>query len=290
MNASDQLAGLGGIARRDILLRHGVTRRALAEAHQSGSIRRIRRGWYTTLPAADPRVVACRIGGVLSGASALKIHGSWLWNPPDRIDVVIPRGKTLMATPPSGVRVTFLTDAPAGGCSSVTDALLHAIPRLPFEEAVAVLDWACHTGRLDEVDLHRLFARLPTRLRRIAAWVDPDCESVLESIVRTRLRLLGYEVVSQVPVDTVRSIDLVVDGVLGLELDGRAYHESSFDSDREKDLAIVLEGRAAMRVSYGMVRRDWPRVERGIAAAVAMHRGHRRASGMRRPRQRLQTP
>lgn len=164
------------------------------------------------------------------------------------------------------------------------DALLYAVKQLPFEEAVAVLDWACHTGRLDEVDLHRLCARLPSRLRKIAAWVDRDCQSVLESIVRTRLRLLGYEVVSQVPVDTVRSIDLVVDGVLGLELDGRAYHESSFESDREKDLAIVLEGRSAMRVSYTMVQRKWPRVEQGIATAVAAHRHHHRARGSRRQR------
>ncbi|MBF4576389.1 hypothetical protein [Frondihabitans sp. VKM Ac-2883] len=188
------------------------------------------------------------------------------------------------------MRVTFLPELSDTGCASVMEALVIAVKHLPFEEAVAVLDWACHTRRLDEVDLHRLCARLPKPLRRIAEWVDRDCVSVLESIVRTRLRLLGYEVVSQVPVDTVRSIDLVVDGVLGLELDGRAYHESSFESDREKDLAIVLEGRSAMRVSYGMVRRDWPRVEQGIAAAVAMHRGHRRPSGMPERHRRLQTP
>lgn len=291
MQVEAQITSLGGIATRKNLVARGATSRALTAAVKSGHVRRIRNGWYTTLPASDPQVIAVRLGGVLTGAAALHLQNAWLWNPPRSLDVRLAAGASRPTLVPRNVTLSY-GRLPRNSRTVATDheALVIAVKNLPFEEAVAVLDWACHTGRLDEVDLHRLCARLPTSLRRIAEWVDRACESVLESIVRTRLRLLGYEVVSQVPVDTVRSIDLVVDGVLGLELDGRAYHESSFESDREKDLAIVLEGRSAMRVSYGMVRRDWPRVEQGIAAAVAMHRGHRRASGMPRLHERLQRP
>lgn len=291
MQVEAQITSLGGIASRKNLVARGATSRALTAAVKSGHVRRIRNGWYTTLPASDSQVIAVRLGGVLTGAAALHLQNAWLWNPPRSLDVRLAAGASRPKLVPRNVTLSY-GRLPRNRRTVATDheALVHAVKHLPFEEAVAVLDWACHTGRLDEVDLHRLCARLPKPLRRIAEWVDRDCESVLESIVRTRLRLLGYEVVSQVPVDTVRSIDLVVEGVLGLELDGRAYHESSFESDREKDLAIVLEGRSAMRVSYGMVRRDWPRVEQGIAAAVAMHRGHRRASGMPERHRRLQTP
>lgn len=153
------------------------------------------------------------------------------------------------------------------------DALRRAIPRTTFEEAVALLDWTIKTGRYSVFEVHGLVLSLPRKLHYLEEWFDPKCDSFLESVARTRLREVGHHITSQVPVAEFQAIDLVVDHVVAVELDGREFHADTFERDRVKDLAITLEGRAAMRVSYRMVRDDWPRVEAAISQLVARHRG-----------------
>lgn len=288
MDAQAHVVALGGIARRSALVARGVTPRALAAAIRAGSLRRIARGWYTTLPEGDPRVVAVSLGGVLTGAAALRLAGAWLWSAPRTIDVSMPPGASRPAILPRGVALTWSSE-PRGEAvvASLEESLLHAVPRLPFDEAVAVLDWAHHTNRLDLVELHGLCARLGQDRRRIVEWVDVDCGRVLESIARTRLRARGHRLASQVPVDplgewrALGAIDLVVDGVVALELDGRTFHESTFESDRRKDLVILRGGRTAIRASREMVATDWTAVEDAVEAALARHRGFRRARARR---------
>jgi very-short-patch-repair endonuclease len=64
------------------------------------------------------------------------------------------------------------------------------------------------------------------------------------------------------------AIDLVVEDHIALELDGRAFHESTFERDRRKDLQITREGRHALRVSTSMLYREWHSVEAAIEAAL----------------------
>jgi very-short-patch-repair endonuclease len=86
--------------------------------------------------------------------------------------------------------------------------------------------------------------------------------------------LAGHTVVSQVPVGELERIDLVVDDVVGLEVDGREYHVDRFEQDRRKDLAITLAGYHAIRPTARMVFTEWPDVQRGIAIAIAARVGH----------------
>ncbi len=148
--------------------------------------------------------------------------------------------------------------------------------------AVAALDWALHEKLIDESNLDQLGRSLPGHKRYLLQLVDPLCESRPESEARTRLTLAGHRVRSQVPLGRQR-IDLEVDGVLALEVDGERWHFTTFEEDRRKDLAMTCAGYHALRASARMVLREWPQVQAAVDAAL---RGRRRVgnSGRGRPR------
>jgi hypothetical protein len=166
------------------------------------------------------------------------------------------------------------------------DALLRVVLDEQFETAVAALDWALHTGRLDRIDFELLVLRLPKDMRHISEWVDERCESLPESLARTRLRLLGHSVESQVRVNDLERIDLVVDDCVGLETDGEEFHVDRFESDRTKDIAITIANLHALRPSARMVFRQWHRVALAVETAIAA----RSRAGAGHPASRVRQP
>jgi very-short-patch-repair endonuclease len=264
----------GFLHKRD-LAAAGASDRYLTHAVRDGRLRRPRRGWYTALPASDPRFLAVRVGGRLTGVSALAYLGAWLRErEPPIVVSVAPNASRLRRV--AGVRVVWDTRAitQRGTAWSVDpwDALREALLHVPFEEAIALVDWALHTKHLQTDDVGDLCRGLPRDIALIEAWVDPNCESYLESITRTRLRLAGHHVTSQHRLPNGQRIDLVVDDVVGLETDGRAFHGASFEADRLKDLSIAIDGRTPLRVSYRMVEQCWGRILEAVEAAVVQHR------------------
>ena len=143
-----------------------------------------------------------------------------------------------------------------------------------LEVAVPCFDWALATNRLDVIGFEAVLLRLPPAVRPIREWVDRRSQSVLESTARVRLCSRGWRVRSQVRVGDLGAIDLVIDDHVALELDGRSFHESTFETDRRKDLAIAQEGRHAIRVSTRMLRDSWSEVEGAIGAALAVRGRH----------------
>ncbi len=158
------------------------------------------------------------------------------------------------------------------GVATLADALTRVALDEACDVAIPCFDWALATGRLDRVDVERVLLRLPPKARLLSEWIDFRSQSVLESVARVRLLSSGWRVRSQVPVGDLGSIDLVVEEEIALELDGRAFHESTFERDRRKDLEIAIQGRHSIRVSHRMVRDAWADVERAIAAALAARR------------------
>lgn len=265
----------GGAAHKRELAARGATDRDLTWAVRNGLLRRARRGWYTTFERSDPRYKALRVGGRLTGASALAFLSAWQWSDRPPVTVSVPLNASRLRRV-RGTRVVWdsLDVGERGSAWSVgpRDALREALLEVSFEEAVALLDWAVPQRVIDLDEIGRLVAGLPGDLARIEGWVDPACESFLESIVRTRLRLAGYSVASQETLANGQRIDLVVEGVVGLETDGREFHAGSFEADRRKDLEIVVGGKAVLRLSYSMVRDEWERVLAAVEAAVRNHR------------------
>lgn len=272
------------MARRPRLLRAGLRDRELGAAVRSGEIIRARGGWYTTMAEGDPRVRAVRVGGRLTGISALDSEAWIIGDHPLHVAVKVNAARLRdqwdrkrHPTPRSSRGVIVHWDdgesRSRGTMAAVglSDALYRVVLDEPFEQAIALLDWALHTARLDRIDFERLVLRLPSRFRQLGQWVDPLCESLPESLARTRLRLEGHSVRSQVPTGLTERIDLLIDGCVALEVDGKEFHQDRFAADRQKDLTITIEGFHSLRPTANMVFHEWSRVLLGIRSALRSH-------------------
>jgi very-short-patch-repair endonuclease len=149
--------------------------------------------------------------------------------------------------------------------------LLRVVLDESTEDAVAALDWGLHSGLIDIIDLETLALALPSTKRGVVRLVDARCESLPESLARTRLAQAGHRVESQVPLG-LGAIDLVVDGVVALEVDGEEFHLTRFEADRRKDIAITRVGHHAIRASAMMVFGSWGDVHDAILLAIAARR------------------
>lgn len=276
----------GGFARTRELLAAGASPRLLTAAVRDGRLRRARNGWYSTLPEHDARFRAVRVGGKLTGLSALRELGAWTRGGSRILRVSVPAHGSRLRSPRGGrrgprrrgdpMRVSW--DPPdvvrSGDAASVHP--LHALVRVvldePFEEAVVALDWAWRAGLLDEVSFAWLIAQLPTPLRRIRDWVDRRSESRNETIARIRARGEGWRVATQVRLGDVQRIDLTVEDAIGWEVDGR-QHAATFHADCLKDLRIAAAGRQPLRTDADLVNADWPLVRSAIRRSLAARLG-----------------
>jgi very-short-patch-repair endonuclease len=273
---------LGGMAQKQQLVRRGARDLDLTRAVRSGEVIRARQGWYTVRPASEAGVRAVRVGGRLTGISAIEAMGGWVEGPhplhvsvnenASRLRTQQNRFRRLNVVVPAGV-VLHWDSRDVGERGTATsvglrDALHRVICDESLEVAIAALDWALHTGQVDEFDVHALMLGVPRSRRIPVDWLDVKCESLPESLARTRLRLEGFRVESQVLLQTGEPLDLVVEGVTGLEVDGREFHENRFLRDRRKDLHATIEGFHVLRPAAVSVFTEWPLVLAAVQSAV----------------------
>ena len=282
VDVREAVESLGGFAQKQQLVRLGARDRELTRAVKSGLVVRVRNGWYSTLPESDQRLRALRVGGRLTGLSAIVAMGGWVMSS-QVLHVAVNENAARLRTPhnrrrrldtrvPGSVRVHWepRDHADRGEASVVAliDALFRVVMDEKLEDAVAALDWALHFHLIDRGDVERLMLRLPHNLSWIAGWADAACESLPESFSRTRFRLAGHAVRSQVPLPSEERIDLLVDGVAAIEVDGRTHHADSFLPDRAKDLRITIAGFHALRPAASMIFRNWDEVYLAVSIAL----------------------
>jgi very-short-patch-repair endonuclease len=267
----------GGIASRASLLAAGCTDRQIRSAIAARRLQRVRPGWFTDGTAPPDVVRALRAGGWLSCVSALTVQG--VWTMPHGLHLAMRRG---LARPRGDFRIHWVDrptprpypmDAPA-------PALRLAVGCLDQRAAVVALDSVLNRRLMSADAVHRLLAESP-RGRRLSRLVDVS-ESGTETLARLALRRLRIAVRTQVTIAGVGRVDLLVGDRLVLEIDGRQWHdrESTFESDRARDRALVALGYLVMRASYAQVMHEWPVIERQLLTIV--RRGaHRWPSGRR---------
>lgn len=149
--------------------------------------------------------------------------------------------------------------------------LRDAVHCLPPDFAVAMIDSALHERVIRHEDLDALRADLPINLARVVLDADGRCESGVESVARYRLQRAGLRVEVQVPIPRVGRVDLLVEGRLIVELDGRAWHddEQAFARDRRRGAAATIGRYRTERFDYRQVFFEWLSVEAAILAALA---------------------
>ena len=270
---AEHISAAGGVLRKCDLVALGASDRDLTRAVRNGAVRRPRRGWYSTLSPTDRRYQAVRIGGRLAGAAALHEMGAWLRDKPP-LTVSVPSNASRLR-PRRRARVVW--DGPdvgdRGSLTSVSlrDALVRAVTELDFIGAVAVVDWALHEKLVEMDDLPAIFASAPRDVSRIIGWVDPKTQSILESRVRTVERQRGRQVETQCRLSNGQLLDLLINGLVGVETDGREHHACSFERDRRKDCVTILDGYLPLRATPSMVFRDAERVSETIDKLLSVH-------------------
>ncbi|GAA4746557.1 hypothetical protein GCM10025783_18200 [Amnibacterium soli] len=147
----------------------------------------------------------------------------------------------------------------------------HAFRSLPPERALAVLDSALHHRFLRAADLPALAARLPARLRGVVAAADGRADSGIETIARHLLGLIGLRVTVHPFIPGIGEVDLLVEGRLVVELDGKEWHdpEDAFERDRRRDLVAASTRYRTLRFTWRQVLFEWPAVEAAVLAALA---------------------
>ncbi len=223
-----------------------------------------------------------RVGGRLTGISAVAALGGWVL---DRhpLHVAVPTNAARLRhqwrrdlrradARDDGAVVHWVGPAHDRGSStgivSLTEALELVCRIESAEQAIAAFDWVRRTGRLDRIELAELRERLGPRRWLVDASID-DCESLPESLARTRLRAAGVHLRTQVEfTDGLEHIDLVLEGTVAVEVDGDEHHRDRFEADRLRDLAITRVGLHAVRPSARQVFTRWPEVEAALVRAL----------------------
>lgn len=169
-------------------------------------------------------------------------------------------------------------------------SLVAAWPLLEVEVATAAVLLACRTGLVLESDLVRAVARGSatrgiTGLRRLTGLIAAGCESELE--------IWGYLSVFDIPglrhADRQRWIEVgcqrfrtdmaYEEERLVVELDGRAYHASAqqWERDIARDLALARLGWQTVRLSHHRLTSDVDGCRRDLLEVLASRRSQARA-------------
>ncbi|WOC12879.1 endonuclease domain-containing protein [Gordonia sp. MP11Mi] len=238
------------------------------------SLVKLRHGWYATANANQAVVAAVQAGGLLSCASALRLHGVWV-PPTDHVHI---RGNSNTArNHPAWCRQFGRQPAEHDAVDDLPTALAHATRCLSAEDLVVVCDSLLNKRLLTETDINDVLRDAPRTVRATLGRVDGRAESGTESMVRLRLAAPHLQIRPQVTILGVGRVDLLVGRSLIIEVDNEEYHSSSsaFENDRMRDLRAQSLGYRMIRLSYTQVVYQWPEVHALIEQLV--HRAeHRR--------------
>ncbi len=232
----------------------------------AGDLVRVRIGWYV-LPTLEPEAMrAVRVGGRLGCISAARSFG-----------LAVPVDHRLHVTlDPHATRLRSSSDpfhrVHAGEERGVVWHRSDQAPRTAHERFRVALptcvrevlacfgtEWA--VGVLDSALSKRLIRsealEKDAALASTAAEADGRSESILESVLRVRLRAAGIHPDLQVEIGPYR-VDFLIDGWLVVECDG-AFHgtEEQFAWDRRRDAYLNATGYRVLRFTYRQVVDEW---------------------------------
>ncbi|WP_158437823.1 DUF559 domain-containing protein [Naasia lichenicola] len=281
------MASLGGVAHIRDLLERGYSRHQVAAHDRRGDLLRPRIGWYVS-PALSPDAIrAIGVGGRLGCISAARSYG--LATPQDRrLHVALDDHATRLRSSRDGFRNISAGQDPevvwhwVGDLGVTGDERFRVTPSACIVQAsncvspewtIGIIDSGLRNGVLDPRALEALHAHSTTR--RLLPMADGRAESILESILRVRLRAAGLSPQPQVELGRYR-VDLMLDGWLVIEADGATHgSERQFAWDRERDSFFARSGIRVLRFTYRQIVDEWPQTLATILAVRSRERpGH----------------
>lgn len=242
----DALTRLGGAAASDALIREGVTRHALALGVRGNTLVKVARGVYA-LPDADPRAVHVASHHAVAGCVTAAIDlGLWVVRAPAKPHLAARHGRSV---PGCVVHRSSLPLTPL-------DVVCQTLRCLPPLEALTIAESAVKKGLVGVDELRNRFQSAREQsIRRLILRIRPQSGSIIETVARYLLEEAGYVVETQIKIPGMGHLDLMVDGILGIETDGYESHSgrAAYREDRRRWNVTVVAGVPTLRITYEMV-------------------------------------
>lgn len=268
------LCSHGHVATTRELASVGVTKSRLAAAVAVGRLLPLRKGVYACAHIDTPEREVAAAGGLFDCVTALARHAD-LWSGPDQHLAhvrALPHGRSPTAGAVAGAVVHWRRQfgRPVHPFEvSPLDALLQAMSCLTPYDSLASIESAMHLGHLDRHGLDRLLDLAPERMHPTLARIDLRSMSGFETHTRVQLVDAGHEVVSQVKIPGAGALDLLVDDCVGVETDGRTWHDERFVADRTKDIRVQAWGIPVLRIARAHIFETWPETLATIERMIA---------------------
>lgn len=274
MDPLTALTSLGGVARNSELIRVGVSLHQLKRALDRREVLRPVRGVYC-LPEHDSDLLAATCAyAELACISAASRLGFWVLRKPSLIHASVNHGR--------GLDDRFRVHRSEGPITPLL-ICLQSMRCLPELDALCIVESAVALGH---VPLGRLREAVGGQrdagLRKIVGLVDPHSQSVIETVARYHLGTAGFSTQSQVHVPGVGRLDLFVDGILGIEADGRQFHSDrrEFEEDRRRWNLLTVRGIPVLRVTHALLIRQPERFLTLVRAGLASREPSDRANSV----------
>ncbi len=235
-----------GVARRKDLVAAGFTTWDLAQAQTMEVVSKVAPGYYALPSAAPVDVRLAQHQARRTCLSKVADLGLWLLKEPQQLHVAAAHGN----------QIPGCVVHRAKGGQTLTDVLRQCVQCGSELEALVVLESAVVNKKCTVTELRSEFVRRKdTAGRAILAMIDPQSMSITETCGRYHLKRMGYNVQGQAYIRTAGHLDLLVDGVLGIETDGEKYHNDAkqWKEDLRKDTMYVLEGIWRLRIPAAVV-------------------------------------
>ena len=278
-----RLLTAGGAARYAELVRQAADRASLRHLVRRGLVVTPGRATYALPGASADLVRAARFDAHVDCISALRLQDVTVLNPPTRTHLVVPRNRSGSSRSRDELRRVRLhrTDGElaaatvAGRLQSVERSLARVLVCCPRDDAVVALDSALNKGlaTLEGIRRH-LPVRPPERALDALAHADEGAASIIETLARLALVDAGFTVRTQRNFARVGDVDLLVEGLVVVELDGYEFHSSrvAFRNDRRRDRELHGGGLVVLRFTYEDVMNDPTCVVRAVQAALRARR------------------
>lgn len=235
-----------------------------------GWLRRVRRSWLVSNKCDKDVLAAINAGARLSCLSEAKRLNLWVPNFSGlHVSLIANAGQTLVRNHRRhwGRRVIELgTSEPFEHLYNVLEHIANCVDE---PQALAVWESAVEQ-KLVTTDQVALVKWKTPRARELALNSGGLSESGLESLIRYLLLQLGVPFEQQVWINN-RRLDALIDKRLVIEADGRAYHRSvqQLDRDHRADNELKMQGYTVLRFGYLQIVKDPESVLRTIRTALA---------------------
>ena len=239
----------GGVARRPVLRSLGVSDAQLRQAVRRGLLQPAKGVYALPEPAAE-RVDLIVKRQLLTCASAARFYGLWLLHDPPLRHVHHLRAEDGGAVVHHGP--LLLPPHPYQPVAALADVLVHALRCLPWQDALVMVECAVSRG---DMTIGFLRERLPGnrngKAREVLRWVGSGAESLTEVLARTCFRMAGIHVEAQFHVHEAGHFDLLLEGWLLVEIDGRHHAEwSQVKKDHRRSNLSLERGYVVLHYYY----------------------------------------